>query len=1162
MRSPEKQLFISYSRVDADYARALSAELVALGFTLWRDRDDMEGGENWWQQIEDAIRGVDTMLLLLSETALASKMVSKEWRYARQIGTRVIPVIAATFMPDRAPRWMSKRDWYDFRNRASDPDQQILWEKLLVQLRTPYQRRRVPFMVEDLPPDYVPRNGVLNAAIAQLVNEQREEPRAVTLALKGAGGYGKTTLARAICADERVQVAFDDGILWVTFGEKVENLTAKVDDLLYSVTGERSNANTLETATAALVEALADRDLLLVLDDVWNAADLKPFVQGGRRCARLITTRDASTLPLDTAKIAVDEMAAPEAFALLRFGLPPGEDAAFARLAERLGYWPLLIKLVNGALRDAVLDYRQPLPAALADMTQGLDEGGLTVFDVENVTDRHKAVARTLELSIGRLSGEERARFESLVIFPEDVDVPLDVVGRLWGLSGVFTRRLCGRLFTMSLLLAYDLDAGTLRLHDVVRDYLKIRSASGSDALHNKLLDSYNVADWSELPEADRYIWQYLRSHLRGAQREPEFEDALLNMNFLAKKTMIVDSANVEADLLWLWMRAKPYDEKYIPHKTLLYEFPKISHILIRCDFWQEVSAVLCNRIIFLGYPIIQEVWRNLLPLPALHAERPLPDLPDVALLRTLDGHRDSVKGVAFSPDGKHLASISDDLTLRLWSYASRPEQPPLRTTSEGRALAWSADGSFLAAAFRDGRIATYDPETWSERAIWKAHEQQVRSLAIHPDSRQIVSGGREGMVRQWNRDGGLIREIAVHSGLIEGVAYSPDGSLIASCDRSGLVVIHDAVSGVERQRRIIAGIRAYSIAFSADGALVAIGGSAGRVVLWNLGDDSQRTLHEQSGDIRSVAFHPHGGHFVSGASDGTVALWSMDTWEPRAVWTDHLGVVRCITWGSDGGFIATGASDRSIKVWAWANALTRNTKNGTDAPRGTYYGIAYTGEGQLIALEKAGRVLALDPTRYFRGFRNDTKAIAAGRDRVLGLNGTNSVKHSNARTGERAGFLVAEEGAVLRTAAYSPDETTLITTSGTEIVQIRSASDLALLREWTAPAKVNHAVYSADGGTVILAAEDGSLLLWLLQTDAVQTLSGHRAPVNGVATSADGRYIASVSSDRTLKVWEGGKCIHTFYADGGLYSLAWNPDGVHLVACGSRGVYWLEWLR
>ena len=108
----------------------------------------------------------------------------------------------------------------------------------------------------------------------------------------GAGGYGKTVLALALCHDERVQEAFDDGILWVTFGERPSNLVNKVEDLIYTLSGEKPGYTSLEAATTHLVKLLADRDILLVLDDVCSSADLKPFLQGGKRCARLITTRN------------------------------------------------------------------------------------------------------------------------------------------------------------------------------------------------------------------------------------------------------------------------------------------------------------------------------------------------------------------------------------------------------------------------------------------------------------------------------------------------------------------------------------------------------------------------------------------------------------------------------------------------------------------------------------------------------------------------------------------------------------------------------------------------------------------------------------------------------------------------------------------------------
>src|SRR5262249_58693015 len=115
--------------------------------------------------------------------------------------------------------------------------------------------------------------------------------------------------------------------------------------LVYVLSGKRPGANSVETASAELVRALEDRDILIVIDDVWRTTDLKPFLQGGKRCARLITTRNSDVLPGEAQKINVDAMKQNEAISLLSSGLPSDEAPATAVLAKRLGEWPLLLKL-------------------------------------------------------------------------------------------------------------------------------------------------------------------------------------------------------------------------------------------------------------------------------------------------------------------------------------------------------------------------------------------------------------------------------------------------------------------------------------------------------------------------------------------------------------------------------------------------------------------------------------------------------------------------------------------------------------------------------------------------------------------------------------------------------------------------------------------------
>ena len=112
------------------------------------------------------------------------------------------------------------------------------------------------------------------------------------------------------------------------------------------------------------------------------------------------------------------------------------QSPALAALTRRLGEWAQLLKLVNGFLRDRVVKNRQPLGQAITGVNRRLDEKGLAAFDAKNEVDRAKAIAKTIGVSLDLLSEDERVRFAELAVFPEDVDVPLGVVFRLWRETG------------------------------------------------------------------------------------------------------------------------------------------------------------------------------------------------------------------------------------------------------------------------------------------------------------------------------------------------------------------------------------------------------------------------------------------------------------------------------------------------------------------------------------------------------------------------------------------------------------------------------------------------------------------------------------------------------------------------------------------------------
>ena len=375
------RVFLSYARSDGErFATGLRQRLEAEHIPLWQDRVGMEGGRDWWQQIAEALDAVEFMVLVMTPAAMWSETVRKEWRYARQQGVCVYPVKGAPDLDfNSLPHWMRSAHFYDLDYE---------WQKLINDLNTRCQQVRVPFMCKNLPPDFVPRPNEFDALISKLLNEKREEPIAITAALRGAGGYGKTTMAQALCHDERIQQAFDDGILWVTLGEHPGNLVGKVEDLIYMLCHERPGFTDIDAAGARLAELLADRDILLVVDDVWDGLHLKPFLQGGKRCARLVTTRNEEVLPANAQSLIVDAMQPDEAVQLLSFGLQTTavtatDMQALRALAKRLGKWALLLKLANGVLRDRV-GRGEALANALAYLNKALGRRGLTAFDAQN----------------------------------------------------------------------------------------------------------------------------------------------------------------------------------------------------------------------------------------------------------------------------------------------------------------------------------------------------------------------------------------------------------------------------------------------------------------------------------------------------------------------------------------------------------------------------------------------------------------------------------------------------------------------------------------------------------------------------------------------------------------------------------------------------------
>ncbi|KAJ6523257.1 WD40-repeat-containing domain protein [Mycena vulgaris] len=452
-----------------------------------------------------------------------------------------------------------------------------------------------------------------------------------------------------------------------------------------------------------------------------------------------------------------------------------------------------------------------------------------------------------------------------------------------------------------------------------------------------------------------------------------------------------------------------------------------------------------------------------------------------------LRGHLDAVTSVAFSPDGTHIVSGSNDNTVRVWDAETQTQigAPLEGHTNPVTSVAFSPDGTRIVSGSDDRAVHVWDTKTQTQiRAPLEGHKSTVTCAAFSPDGTRIISGSDDRALHVWDTETQtqIRAPLKGHTNWVNSVAFSPDGTQMLSGSGDSTMCVWDA----KTQTQIGAPLKGHtstvtSVAFSPDGTHIVSGSGDNTVCVWDAKTQTQigAPLKGHKGTVTSVAFSPDGTCIVSGSSDKTVHMWDAETQtQIGAPLEGHTDWVWSVAFSPDGTRIVSGSEDNTVRVW--------DTETQTQS------------EAQLEGHRSTVTTVAFSP---------DGTHIVSGSD-------DNTVRVWDAETQRQIGAPLEGHTSTVNSVAFSPDGTRIVSGSDDNTVHVWDTETRTQIGAPLAGHKstVTSVAFSPDGTRIISGSHDNTI---------GAPLAGHTSTVTSVAFSPDGTRIISGSDDRHVHVWD-----------------------------------------
>lgn len=451
-----------------------------------------------------------------------------------------------------------------------------------------------------------------------------------------------------------------------------------------------------------------------------------------------------------------------------------------------------------------------------------------------------------------------------------------------------------------------------------------------------------------------------------------------------------------------------------------------------------------------------------------------------------------NIYDIGFSPDGKKVALVLHGKPLQLGKI---DDNGTVSLSDTNIPSVWrvefSPDGETLATGSRDRTVGLWRVSHQAESLFTDTHSSPVQDIAYSANGEMLATGGSSGEVYLWAvSNGNKLQPLGnrnTDGGAVASMSFSPDNKMLVARSQNGAVHLWQVPNGrllIKNTPPLAYTGPIQSVAISRDGALIASG--SGKIQLWNAHDGTPLFEAPPVGGKNSVAISPDGQRLAFDSTDRTVQVWEMTSQQLFTLPQEDKSEVFSVAISPDGTLVASASKDNTLRLWDLSNYnLLHELK--ADAEIGIINQLAFSPDNQMLA-------------------------SASEHDKTVRLWETASGKLLKTLPSEQPPSSVT----------FSPDGQILAEGYGNGMVLLRSLSDDTPRNPPEMhTARVNSLAFSPDGKILASASSDDTVRLWRVSDGLpVRSLKGHTDAVNSVVFSADGKMLISGSTDGTMRLW------------------------------------------